>query len=554
MAGRLESFAETVGRAGSAFFKGLREGAPASADDPLAGNDVLRKMVQDAQASNSQQAVAPRSVFMDPMRVMQSIGYLDRIVGCPYAQIKEIVDQSPAIAVIIMTRVNQVMQFGRPSEDTGGLGFEIVTRNPKMKMDRQLEREARRIRRFIEHTGRPQEPHLRDSFIDYLGKIARDTLKYAQDNTELVYDRLGRIAEFFAVDASTMRFSKDYKPYKVDDINKDVRYVQVMDGRVVTEYRQRDMIFGIRNASTDIEHQGYGLSELEQVLRACSNILMAFDYNSRVFSQGTNVRGIINTPGITEGQFQQFRQQVYEFMRGNQNAHTLPMVNSPDPLQYVDLTRSSKDMEYSAWWQTLLRLICAAYCIDPSEICYDMAPAGQSSTLQQPSNRDKIITSQERGLVPLLKYIEANLTTHVIAPMNRHLKLRFAGLDTETPEEKEALIGQQVRNIMTVNEVRAKQELKPFPPELGDIILDGGFLSNKAAVEAAAQQAALGQAAGDDGGQGFVPGDAPPGSGGDQEVAKARHLQKTRKAREALARARIDVQGKEAALTWILEP
>ena len=546
MASRIEALAASVGRAGGAFIRALREGAPTGGDDPLAGNDVLRKMVRDAQAQSQTQAVHPRSVFTDPMRVMQSIGYLDRVVGCPYSQIKEIVDQSPAIAVIIMTRVNQVMQFGRPSEETGGLGFEIVTRNPKLKMDKKLEREARRIRRFIEHTGRPQHPHLRDSFIDYLGKITRDSLKYAQDNTEIVHDRMGNIAEFFAVDASTMRFSKDYKPYHADDINKDIRYVQVLDGRVVTEYRQKDMIFGTRNASTDIAHAGYGMSELEQVLRACSNILMAFDYNSRVFSQGTNIRGIINTPGITETRFQEFRQQVYEFMRGNQNAHTLPMVNSPDPLQYVDLTRSSKDMEYSAWWQTLLRLICAAYCIDPSEICYDMAPAGMSSSLSTPSNRDKIITSQERGLVPLLKYIESNITARLIAPMNRHLRIRFTGLETETPEQKEALLGQQIRNVVTVNEARRKLDLKPFAPEFGDIILDGGWLANKSAVEAAAQAEAQAAAQAQQGSEA-----ASGGADNGKPVEKARQLAKRP---EALANAPGAMQGDVGPMTWTMEP
>ena len=53
-----------------------------------------------------------------------------------------------------------------------------------------------------------------------------------------------------------------------------------------------ELTFGIRNKSSDIFTNGYGVSELEDMVQIVTWLLFGMQYNSNFFSQGSNTKGL----------------------------------------------------------------------------------------------------------------------------------------------------------------------------------------------------------------------------------------------------------------------
>lgn len=405
-------------------------------------------------------------------------------MGSAFEQLRSILYQMPIAGIIINTRATQVAAFGRPAESTYDIGYRVRLRDPKQKPTPKSKKEAEELSNYIFHTGIPGDNDgLRDTFPQYLNKIARDSLTFAQDATEIVPDRLGRPAQFYHVDATTIRLAARSSPFWSPDIDKEIRYVQVVQGLVKTQYRHNDIIFGIRNPATDINNAGYGVSELEMAARVITGLLNAWTYNQSFFQNGAVPKGLINLPEMNKVQLDDFRAEWTMMMRGVENVQRVPVVSQEKPIQWVDFGRSQKDIEYSAYMDFMLKLLCAIYQITPEEINFNFGNVGQSSSLQQPDNSKKLLDSRERGLKPVLQHFAHNINTRILWPLNSDYLLEFVGLDAMTREEAVAFNTQRVRTFMMVDEIRALDDLPPLPDDEGKVVLDGTWLQNRSMLQ-----------------------------------------------------------------------
>jgi len=74
-------------------------------------------------------------------------------------------------------------------------------------------------------------------------------------------------------------------------------YAQVIDDIIVNTYTFDQLIYGIRNPSTNLQRAGYGQSELELLITTITTLLNAERYNSLALSQGGTQKGLLVIKG-----------------------------------------------------------------------------------------------------------------------------------------------------------------------------------------------------------------------------------------------------------------
>ena len=229
----------------------------------------------------------PKSLFFDPFSIVEQLGYKDRPSPITYGTLKAITFKMPIIQAIIQTRVNQIASFCVPQKDRYQLGFRVRTRDHKKEPTKAERDYIQNMETLMMRTGVTDNPRGRDGLEKFVRKLAWDTLTYDQMTFEVVPNRKGLPAEWYAVDGATMRLA-DMASTIVDEDEKDaVRYVQIYDGMIIAEYTQSEMCFAVRNPRADIRLQGYGTSEIEMLIPTITGLLFAHEFNQKFFTQGS---------------------------------------------------------------------------------------------------------------------------------------------------------------------------------------------------------------------------------------------------------------------------
>lgn len=456
----------------------------------------------------------PKTLFWDPFAIVEQLGFKEKPSQISYGTLKAMIWRTPVIHAVIQTRINQMASFARVSRDRYDLGFRVKLRDTKKAPSKAAQKWIDQAHSMILRTGLTDNPRGRDNFEDFLKKTMWDSLVYDQMAFEVVPNRRGQPVEWYAVDASTIRIADTASTFLNEDDEKSTRHVQIYDGMIISEYNQEELCFGVRNPRTDIRLFGYGVSELEMLITTVTAMLFAFEYNQKAFTQGSAQKGILNFKGaVPERELKSFRRHWYQLCAGVENSWRTPITNAED-LQWISMQQNNREMEYSAFYDFLLKIACAMYLIDPVEVNFKYGNSGQKSTLAEAANKDKIIESKERGLRPLLRFMERNINDHVLWPLNEDFEFAFVGLDAKTRSDVADLNTKLVKSTRTVDELRAEDDLEPLPDGKGEVILDPTWLQYVQGKEAAEQ-------GGEGGPEGGPPGAAPPGAEGGEDDENA---------------------------------
>jgi len=395
----------------------------------------------------------------------------------------------PIVQAVVQTRVNQVAAFCQPVKDRYENGFKVKLRDIEAEPTPADKQWTEQMTGLLLRTGVTDQPRGRDNFEVFLRKIAFDSLVFDQMCFEVVPNRKKQPAAWYAVDGTTMRLADSSAQYREESQAKAVRYVQVYDGAVIAEYNQEEMCFAVRNPRSDIRTYGYGCSELEMLVTTVTAMLWAWDYNRNAFAQGSVQKGLINFKGaIPEKQMKAFRRHWYSMLSGVENAWRTPILNADD-VQWLPMHASNRDMEYNSWMDFLIKVACSMYLIDPVEVNFKYGATGQRSAMQEASNKDKIIESKDRGLKPLLRFIERSINQYIVWPINESFEFKFQGLDQETKDQLADRHQKLVKTTRTVNELRAEDDLPPLPGVANEIVLDPVYWQAKQSEMQQQQQA-----------------------------------------------------------------
>ncbi|QIW88670.1 portal protein [Bacillus phage P59] len=377
---------------------------------------------------------------------------------------------------IINTRVNQVSMFCVPSRyNEKGVGYEVRLKDPLENMTTHDKTNIKRIEDFLEHTGKDKNDFTKDNFATFVKKLVRDRLTYDKINFELIYDSVGKLNRFKAVDASTIYVAVDDKGHMPKGKNAP-RYVQIIDQQKVAEFKSNEMAWEVHNPRTDITVGRYGYPELEIALNHLQYHENTEIFNARFFAQGGTTRGLLH---IKTGQEQSsqalsaFRREWTSMFSGLNGAWKIPVITAED-VKFVNMTQSSKDMEFEKWLNYLINVICSIFAIDPSEINFPNrggATGNSGNTLNEGSNTEKYRNSKDKGLEPLLKFIEDAVNKYIVSQFGDRYVFNFVGGDAKTEMEIISILEAKAKIGLTINDVR--EELGYPPVAGGDVTLAG---------------------------------------------------------------------------------
>lgn len=438
---------------------------------------------------NKREEVDFKSILVDPMDLSSALGYKHKQTDFSYSILRGMA-RTHIVKSIIETRKEQVSDFCTPRQNKNGIGFIVQKKrgyvykegDKKKALTSSEESRIEEIMEFIMSCGTIDNHWHADDFDTFIRKIVDDSLTLDQATFEVPMDKVGRPVEFFATDAATFRIADSYddddRGHKKEALINGYApsYVQIYNGAILAEFYPWELGFCLRNPSTNIYSNGYGRSELEDMIQTVTAILNADTYNANFFKVGSAPKGILKYSGnINPNTVEDFRRQWTAQVAGVMNMHKIPMINA-DKLDFINTGQNNKDMEFSKFQEFLIKITCAMYKMDPAEVGFPMQGGSESAGLGgDGGTKEKLNYSRSKGLKPLLRKVEKWMNKWIVTRLDPSYEMKFVGIDEDDDEDIELDRDiKAVSNYMTLNEIRKKRDLPPV--ENGDVVLNPTYL------------------------------------------------------------------------------
>ncbi len=479
----------------------------------------------------------------------EQYGWKEKVGLVGNAVLKSMARRDSIVIAIHQTRVAQASAFTKKQKNRYVPGWLVVAENPadltedqklelanpeltpeeyqakmyefeqeRIKLKKTQEKEITEIEEFIKYCGMPADEsdttHKRIDFDKWVKIAVRDRLTYNYAAVELVPQKNGEKAHhFYPVSALTVKYATKRSGEQLQKLmienmkmrgiseedakrkgGKPFRYVQVVRGQVVAAWSEDWFVFEAANPTIDPEDNGYAMGELEMLIQIITAHLYAEAHNRNFFVQGIGTKGLLHIKGenISRAQLEAFKRQWFNQISNTRNAFRPPIIGMADEVKWVPLAQSNREMEFEQWMNYLIRICCAVYQIDPAEINFDISKVN-TSTLNESSNETRIKSSRDKGLKPLLDYIQNMINNNILPRWNpeyaKKYRFEFVGLDAETRQQEIDRLQKETGVWKTINEARI--EMGKAPLEDGDIVLNAiysQYLAQKLQQEQMDQQ------------------------------------------------------------------
>ena len=460
-------------------------------------DDVLKAQTfLSAQQQNGRRAAQPdiKAILWNPSEIgFTGKGYRDPNGGVPFSTLQRMGDIY-IIKAIINTRIEQVQNFLKYSDDDQKPGFTIRYKRSIGEEEKELSKKdmkiVQKIVEFLENGGENDKWECEDNFQDFTRKVLRDSLVLDQMSFELVRSRAMELKRYRAIDAALVRqldtndprYAHRFEEYRWHGYLP--RYAMVWDGQIIRHPVTNDQVlfypwelgYGIRNKTTNVFRNGYGCSELETLIEVVTWILWGMQYNGNFFKQGSQPKGFINVKNgnIDQGTLNEFRQDWKQTMSSVYNSHKIPVIQGID-LEWIDLQQTNRDMEFNEWVKFLFVLTCAVYRIDPSELGFQFQDAAK--IFGQDGQKERLDHSKKKGLVPLLIFYQNVLNKYIISEIDDRLEFVFTGIEIEDEASQVELDKKKSEaGFVAMQDMFEKYSGRKFDPEK-DIILNQVYQS-----------------------------------------------------------------------------
>lgn len=434
---------------------------------------LTRDIVEDVKSRNT-----------DNLHLANSHQFRTKELGVSYNMLRAASGQ-PLIASIIKTRLNQLLDFSHPQEDKYSTGYKIMLvdreRDPKT-LTRTEKKQMKFIEDFISNCGRGKS-YYRDDFQSFTKKVMHDSLAFDQINHENVWAKDKMPHSFWAVDAATIRKVLTPHDRSLERLRKPTMspvvqghypsYVQIHNDQIIHDFYAWEMAFGTRNPRTDIRYNGYGKSELEEMISVVTSLLWSFQYNMNFFKNGSHPKGAWRVSSdFSRNGLKEFKKSWRAKAEGVENAHRQIFVEA-DKLEWIDLQKTNRDMEFSEWNTFLVKTACSVFQIDPAEVNFPVEGGGAQPNQFEKANEQSLKQSRDKGLKPLLKFYQKYMNDNIVDHFfNGKYKLVFAGIDSHTRDEELNYLKTKTEFFQTINETRIELGMKPLDNPAADIIMN----------------------------------------------------------------------------------
>lgn len=441
----------------------------------MAANNVIQFPSRPAREGKP----GMQSVFLDDNQVGVMGDYYEKPGQFQFEAMRQMVDQTPILSAVVLTRIRQVERFCRVQENGKGPGFEIRLKEKNAHVGETEKQSIQVLQNFFTHCGFESNPRKRaklrrDDFRSLMAKLTRDTLTMdsAPIETEFKKDRSLGMDGIYAVDGATIRLCTE-AGYRGDD---EIRALQVVQGQMRSAYTFDDLIYVPRNPRSDVLIGGYGMSETELLIKVVTNLLNAMTYNSKYFDSNSIPKGLLHlSGGYDEKDLAAFKRMWQGMVKGISNSWAMPVMVSKDQESKASFEKFGVDVDemmFSKWMIFLTSIVCAIYSIAPDEINFESFSTKTSGIGGASDTDEKLANSKDKGLRPLLSYFENTFSDFIVADFDDKYVFRFTGLDEE--DEKQQF--ERKKLIMTVNELRAEDNMDKVAASWGDAPLNPSLI------------------------------------------------------------------------------
>ena len=415
-----------------------------------------------------------QSQFFDPYFFLQnSYGNLktaDRLYNRdvdPFT-LRQVAKTAWIINVCIKHIQDRIKPFLKPSTDRNMRGFVIkkvgedVRAATKQKDDDKLA-----VERFLLNTGEDDGTG-RDNFMRYSLKMIRDALEIDLCATEIAYTQSGRPYAFFAVDGATIEkvLPDQENPY-------DIEYVQVIDGVAQAYFPRGSLIVDYQNPRTDIRRAFYGYSPVEQAVDLVTSNINTFKYNAGYFTENKLPRGMLLLSGdASENEVDNMREYIFNTLGGSPaNQWHVPVLaagtssnGEPNSVKWVNLSGSSRDMEFQQWMDFLTAGVVSIFGCSVDELGLQI---GKAQPLFARNAAPQIEDSKSLILGNTLGFLQGyyNRILSVCCP---GFEMEFTGYERDDPKAMADLAKAELDAFKTLNEVRQDKGLPKIDADWAD--------------------------------------------------------------------------------------
>lgn len=373
---------------------------------------------------------------------------------------------------IIITHTNRIIApFCKVSTRNNERGFKIRLKDSsKVPTDEEKAR-MRELEDFFFNTGFDKNKD-RGNLISFIKKGNRDLLTIDQICTEKQRTKDGRLYAFWTVDPATISKVTVCEEDELLPERDRVKYVQEVDMHDVAFFTDKELEFDIMNPRSDIEHSMYGYSYVEQAMDLISGMIKSFTYNMGNFDSDNLPRGMLLLNGDPDpGTVEAFEEYIVSVMSSPADKWRIPLIPSGSDgssIQWLSLQSKNKDMEFGEWTSRLWASVAALFGVDLEELGIRLN--GQTSVI--PENPEaRIVNSRSRILGDLLSFWDTHLQ-NILDEIDDKYDFEFVGYEVDDIRKKDESRKARLETIMSINELRAEEDLKPIDDPLCDIPLN----------------------------------------------------------------------------------
>lgn len=135
----------------------------------------------------------------------------------------------------------------------------------------------------------------------------------------------------------------------------------------------------------------------------------------------------------------------------------------------VVVHNSNREMEFDNWTKFLIVLTCSVYRIDPSELGFQFRDS--SNTLGQYGQKERLDHSKQKGLYPILVFLQSVFNHYLIEELNEDFELVFTGMEVEDEEKQVKLDKEKIEmGAVSMEDMFKKYSGRDFDPETDTIL------------------------------------------------------------------------------------
>lgn len=476
---------------------------------PLEENDLIKDKIEQSKA-----------VFSLESRNASSNSLFEKKGRMSDKELRELAYYDSIISLIVDTRANQSMAFGRKSANKYDRGFVLREVIP-VQVDSSISQEEKTkeiefrtelsnlIIKYVLNCGTSNKKILDHVFqgsdttfkhcnlSEFFGAQARNLLIYGRCATQVIRTKEGVPVLFRPVPVETIfrvldqaevtlsgndrdvtdQSEDDLKDYKnIEKGRRPIAYVQRMDGKNVAFFTEDDLIVTYLQKQAHENLDGYPMAPIEKAFYAVSMHFYAQQYLQNSFTKGLATKGIINLKTQEAGvvspeQAEAFRKLFSNYVARNDNSATIPIVAGPIDVEFVPLNITAKDLEFNNLYQRVLMIVCGAFQISPQEIGFGALDSAKP-TMGDTGKQEQIVQGEERGLRQLIETMFDLLNDLVgdsFPQAKDILKLEAIGLGQNTKEADLAIYKEELQTSGTFGKIWSDSERIDVFPYGGDV-------------------------------------------------------------------------------------